>query len=619
VVSLSSTAPAKLTVPATVTILAGQLTTGFTATVLDDSIVDGNKTIAVIATATSQTTGSGSITILDNDFGTLVVAVPATAAEGVGTVQGSVTMTPAPSGTVTISLSSSDPTAATVPASVTFLAGQSVALFTLNVVDDTKIDGTQSTTITASASGWTPATATMTVSDNENTKLTFFVPTIMEGIPETGTITISGALPNPLVVSLLSANTARLVVPATVTIPAGSTTANFTATAVDDTLVNGSVFVLITASAPGFTNGTYNLFVHDNELDHFSVSVSPNSPQLANKSFSGSAGCYAVDGYTVPFTGTVTVSASAGGLPVPVTPTVATFTGSSLWLGSFTIGAPATGVTIKFDDGQGHTGTSSPFNVVVGALDHFGISTISSPQNLLTPFGVTLTAQDTANNTVTGFAGSASLNCGPPATTTGTGTLTLFVPMAGTARTCRSQVIYTAAEVGPGARKLIGLAMNLSQIPTTLNSWTIRMKHTPLASYSTASWESAGWTVVHQSNLVLSPLGWVTFQFATPFDYDGVSNLMVDFSFNNTVTGSDGYCSGSSTTTNRTVYVYTNTAYGDPLTWSGTSAPTPNSTANVPNIRLFSAGTVPLTLRSPGPLPTAPGAVNSPLARWGAA
>jgi hypothetical protein len=50
------------------------------------------------------------------------------------------------------------------------------------------------------------------------------------------------------------------------------------------------------------------------------------------------------------------------------------------------------------------TGTSNSVTISIGGLDHFVISAISSPQTVGTPItGITLTAQDAGNNTVTSF------------------------------------------------------------------------------------------------------------------------------------------------------------------------------------------------------------------------
>ena len=74
----------------------------------------------------------------------------------------------------------------------------------------------------------------------------------------------------------------------------------------------------------------------------------------------------------------------------------------------------------------------------------------------------------------------------------------------------------------------------MSTIPgQTLNNWTIRLKHTSLSSYTTASLDASGWTTVYQANQTISATGWVDFVFSTPFAYNGTSNLLIDFSHNN--------------------------------------------------------------------------------------
>ena len=73
---------------------------------------------------------------------------------------------------------------------------------------------------------------------------------------------------------------------------------------------------------------------------------------------------------------------------------------------SVTLSKSGTLVTITATDhaGTGKTGASGTFTVNAGALDHFAISTITSPQVAGTAItGITLTAQDVNNNTVTSF------------------------------------------------------------------------------------------------------------------------------------------------------------------------------------------------------------------------
>ena len=156
---------------------------------------------------------------------------------------------------------------------------------------------------------------------------------------------------------------------------------------------------------------------------------------------------------------------------------------------------------------------------------------------------MTLTATDAHGFTATGFNGTVGLAARPPPTTVtdGTGTYTVGYPLMTYDEQARTQVIYEASEIG-GAGLISSLALDLEGTPgQTMNSFTIRLQPTTLSSYSTYAWQGTGWTTVYQSNQTISSTGWTTFNFTTPFKYDGVSNLMVDFSFNNSSDSSDGY------------------------------------------------------------------------------
>ncbi|MCF2148698.1 putative Ig domain-containing protein [Desmonostoc muscorum LEGE 12446] len=66
-----------------------------------------------------------------------------------------------------VNLSSNDPTEATLPTTVTFTGNSPTVTFAINAEDDLILDGSQSVTITASATGFTNAIADITVTDNE--------------------------------------------------------------------------------------------------------------------------------------------------------------------------------------------------------------------------------------------------------------------------------------------------------------------------------------------------------------------------------------------------------------------------------------------------------------------
>ena len=84
-----------------------------------------------------------------------------------GTSQATVTRSTGTSGVLTVNLSSSDTTEATVPLQVTIPDGSNSATFTVSAQDDVLADGPQTVTISAAAAGFTGGSDTVQVLDNE--------------------------------------------------------------------------------------------------------------------------------------------------------------------------------------------------------------------------------------------------------------------------------------------------------------------------------------------------------------------------------------------------------------------------------------------------------------------
>lgn len=153
----------------------------------------------------------------------------------------------------------------------------------------------------------------------------------------------------------------------------------------------------------------------------------------------------------------------------------------------------------------------------------------------------------------------------------------------------RTQVIYLASDLSNTELLINSIAIDVTALPAlTLNNWTIRMKHTDKDDYSGGQgFETDGWTIVYQDIETIASLGWVTFTFDEPYLYDGMQNLMVDFSFNNSTWQSPpGKARWTPTASSRTLYGYSDSNNGDPLDWSGTSSPTAYSTNHFLNIQL---------------------------------
>ncbi len=99
---------------------------------------------------------------------TLAVATPANPIpENGGNAQGTVSRNLGTTGDVVVNLTSSHPSIATVPATVTIPNGQASATFTITALDDSFFDGLKRVTINAAAVGFVGASGTALVSDNE--------------------------------------------------------------------------------------------------------------------------------------------------------------------------------------------------------------------------------------------------------------------------------------------------------------------------------------------------------------------------------------------------------------------------------------------------------------------
>ena len=350
--TLASSAPAKLALPATLTLPAGRSSVSFTATPIDDSLFDGTRLIAVTATPPA---GSGlhpgvtTLTLADDDSPALTLSVaPSSLPENnYGTATATLRLGAPPAAPITVALASGDPTAATVPASLAFAPGQTTATFPVTVVNDTLIDGTQTTTLSATLPGATPATATFTVTDDETATLALSSFTsVFEGADRGGLITLGGTLPADLVVTLVSSDPARLTVPATVTIPAGDTSASFILDAPDDTSTNGGASVTVTASAPDLSSATRSISVIDDDLHHFVFADIP-SPQATRVPLTVTITAFNIDGIQLTnHTGSVTLSAAGANGPVDLTPATASPFVRGIWSGPLTFTQADTAVRI---------------------------------------------------------------------------------------------------------------------------------------------------------------------------------------------------------------------------------------------------------------------------------
>jgi len=298
---------------------------------------------------------------------------------------------PAPAGGVSLTLSSSNPAAATVLPALTIPQGQSSATFTINI-----LPVSVSTPVTISATdGSAQAQATLTVKPVSLTRV-LLVPNSMAGGASStqNEIDLDAPAPSNMIVTLTSSNPAVAAVPANVTIPAGSAYALFpiSTSSVTSTTVAG-----ITATY-GASSRSYNLSVTPVALS----SVTAPSSVVANSSSTGQVN---LNGGAPAGGATVSISsANPAVLTVPASVTVpAGSFSSSFPITTLFVAAP-TSVTIT----AAYLGVNRTDTVSV--IPPVSISSISPPAGVA---GNAITVTMNGSNFISG----ATVNVNNPAIT----------------------------------------------------------------------------------------------------------------------------------------------------------------------------------------------------------
>ena len=401
----------QLTVPATVQVLAGETSIQFEVVAVDDALLDGTQIIRIDAVATDYIGGTTEVAVHDNESTTLSLTLPATVIEGSGVLagQGTVTLAEAAGADVKIQLASDDTGELQVPATVTVASGATSASFDLLVPDDGQIDGTQPVTIAASVPGWTGDSASVDVEDNESLDLVVSLPAAMlEGQgTATGQVRLAGSLASMLEVTLTNGAPTQLAVPGTVTIPAGQVVGSFTATPVDDALVDGAQSVQITASSAGFVDGSAVVLVYDNETPALATSPFPLNQESRTHPQSDLAWEYDLTTGGTPSSADVWFGTS---LPLEEANFLANTTQRSYSLATLT---PGTTYYWQIHSDRAGIKTAGPvwqFTVPpIGEVARYQWDALSSEQLVDSPIPVTITAYDDLDNVVTPWNGPATL------------------------------------------------------------------------------------------------------------------------------------------------------------------------------------------------------------------
>ncbi|MEA2561575.1 MAG: hypothetical protein QOH06_3079 [Acidobacteriota bacterium] len=262
--------------PLTVTFAANWDRVLVKAAPIDDFTTEDSETVT-LAVAPGSSTHAGpyagsTVTIRDDDLpGTPElsgISLNPTTVTGSKTSTGTVVLDRvSPAAGTQVSLSSSDPAVAAVPASVTVAQGASSATFT---VTTNPVSSAKTVTVSASRRGLTK-TAGLAVLEPAVSALTLTPGSFAGGCKSsTGKVTLTAKAPvGGIVVALTSTNPVA-VVPASVTVPSGSTSATFLITA---PAVTANQTGTVTASFGG-GSGSAGLTVRP--IGVASLTLSPN-------------------------------------------------------------------------------------------------------------------------------------------------------------------------------------------------------------------------------------------------------------------------------------------------------------------------------------------------------
>jgi len=328
VVTLVSSSP-KVTVPATVTVPAGATSANFTASTVT---IPSNINATVRATF-NGTTATGTIAVQAPKPS--AVSYNPTVLTGGKSGVGTVTLNgKAPAGVYEVLLTA-DNGIFTIPSSVTVAEGATSATFPVSAL---VVDTDTVVTTTATANG---TTITKTITVAAPVLSTLSMSTMLNGGASTiGKVTLTGIAPAGGVTVALVSNNPSVSVPATVSVPEGALSANFTATSVAvDSDTAGTV-----VASQGAISKSLNVVVKAAVIT--ALSASPASLKGGNNiTFRVTLGSAAGPSGKV-----VSLSSANSAVTVPATVTVpagattVTFTGTTTGVTAVTSGA-VSGVT----------------------------------------------------------------------------------------------------------------------------------------------------------------------------------------------------------------------------------------------------------------------------------
>ncbi|MEL6109842.1 MAG: CARDB domain-containing protein, partial [Planctomycetota bacterium] len=252
-VDLSPDVTAQFDFPEQVTIPAGQYSARFEAVALADGIVDGDQNVTISASAAGYPPTDLLLTAIDVDVTTLSLDFGFGSLDEGETGTATVAHNGPTTNDVVVVIGASPQVELTHPISIVIPSGQSSATFDVTAVDDDQLEGDDLVTRSLTAPGFRGAVESVQVNSSDAPAVTLTLPAeIVEGTQagaDFGSVTLDVVQPRDVTLLLTSSDPSSLFVLPNVTIPSGSNSATFALFSNDDTALNGTRAVEVSAVA----------------------------------------------------------------------------------------------------------------------------------------------------------------------------------------------------------------------------------------------------------------------------------------------------------------------------------------------------------------------------------
>ncbi|WP_233148428.1 CARDB domain-containing protein [Rhodopirellula sp. MGV] len=252
-VTLSATFRDQLSFPSSVIIPAGQYSTRFDVTAVDENDIDRDVIVGILASAVSYPAASDSLAVINNDSPTLDLSLsPSVAFEG-GVVTATITRGAAANEDTIIRLTASETGQFSFASSVILPAGQTVVEVPISVIDDRFIELAATFRLTASAAGHTSTSQLLSIESSDIPTLRIQVPSVLSegttGPSVLGRIYRDVISEVALQIELDTSYVSEIQLPSSVIIPAGQAFGQFQFSVADDSVVSGDRNVNLIARA----------------------------------------------------------------------------------------------------------------------------------------------------------------------------------------------------------------------------------------------------------------------------------------------------------------------------------------------------------------------------------